>query len=346
MTPMPPGDACGGGPRQTAHHSGPSLLYLTRTDLLSLGLEMTGIIDAVEAGIRGKGEGEAVMPPKLTLHGAGGAFSQAMAAALPQALGVKWVTIFPANAAAGLSVVNGLVIASDPATGLPVAVMDAGVVTAWRTGASVAVAARLLARRDVTGIGVLGCGTQARSSVAALAAVFPGLRAVRCHDVVPAAAAAFVADVGEALPGVELVVCSQAREVAQGLRRRGDRHHDERHGGAATRSPVSWRTARWRWPSTTTRRGPPRPWLPATASSATTRPRCWRRRRPARGSPASPARSPGTSASWLAGRVPGRLRDDERLFCMNLGLAVEDVVTARLALERARELGVGRELPL
>lgn len=173
MTPMPPGDACGGGPRQTAHHSGPSLLYLTRTDLLSLGLEMTGIIDAVEAGIRGKGEGEAVMPPKLTLHGAGGAFSQAMAAALPQALGVKWVTIFPANAAAGLSVVNGLVIASDPATGLPVAVMDAGVVTAWRTGASVAVAARLLARRDVTGIGVLGCGTQARSSVAALAAVFP-----------------------------------------------------------------------------------------------------------------------------------------------------------------------------
>ena len=45
------------------------------------------------------------------------------------------------------------------------------------------------------------------------------------------------------------------------------------------------------------------------------------------------------------GRAPGRRDDRERLFCLNLGLAVEDVVTARLAYERALARGVGLRLP-
>ena len=67
--------------------------------------------------------------------------------------------------------------------------MDAGVITAWRTGASVGVAARYLARADVDCIAVVGCGVQGRSSVRALAAVLPELRAVRCYDTSADAAA-------------------------------------------------------------------------------------------------------------------------------------------------------------
>ena len=52
------------------------------------------------------------------------------------------------------------------------------------------------------------------------------------------------------------------------------------------------------------------------------------------------------SGEVAAGLVPGREAPDERLFCLNLGMALEDVVTGELALRRARELGVGRELPL
>ena len=44
--------------------------------------------------------------------------------------------------------------------------------------------------------------------------------------------------------------------------------------------------------------------------------------------------------------VSSRTAPDERLFCLNLGMALEDVVTGGLALRRARALGVGRELPL
>ena len=180
------GCACGGGPREPYRPPGGTLLYLSRDDLESLGVTMLEVVDAVERGCAAKGRGEVVMPPKLSLHGEGDAYSQVMAATLPGdgGLGAKWVTLFPQNAARGLPITNGLVVLSDPETGLPAAVMDAGAITAWRTGASVGVAARHLARPDVACVGVLGCGVQARAAVRALAAVLPELRTVRCHDAV------------------------------------------------------------------------------------------------------------------------------------------------------------------
>jgi ornithine cyclodeaminase/alanine dehydrogenase-like protein (mu-crystallin family) len=54
----------------------------------------------------------------------------------------------------------------------------------------------------------------------------------------------------------------------------------------------------------------------------------------------------GDLGELAAGSVEGRASAGERLFCLNLGMAVEDIVTAGIVLARARELGVGRELPL
>ena len=59
-----------------------------------------------------------------------------------------------------------------------------------------------------------------------------------------------------------------------------------------------------------------------------------------------PAAIAGDLGELAAGRVAGRRDARERLFCLNLGMALEDVVTGALALERARGLGIGRELPL
>ena len=128
---------------------------------------MDEVVAAVHEALREKGLGRAVMPPKLSLHGEGGAFSQVMAAGLPTVggLGVKWVTIVPANATAGKPTVNGLIVVNDPADGMPDAVMDASLVTAWRTGASAGVAARYLARADADCAGVVGCGVQAGAAV-------------------------------------------------------------------------------------------------------------------------------------------------------------------------------------
>jgi ornithine cyclodeaminase/alanine dehydrogenase len=324
-----------------------TLLYLSRRDLGALGLTMLELVDAVDAGCAAKGRGEVVMPPKLSLHGAGDAYSQVMAAALPGSggLGAKWVTLFPENAARGLPVTNGLVVLSDPETGLPMAVMDAATVTAWRTGASVGVAARYLARPGAATVGVLGCGVQSRASVRALAAVLPGLMRVRCHDAVLAAAEAFVAELGPELPGVDLALVRTAGDVATaadlvvtaitmtahvrpplgpGLLRPGALavalDYDAAWSGAAMAACDRF-------------------FCDDAATVRATRAAGVRLTE-------VPDDVAGDLGELAAGLTPGRLRDDERLFCLNLGMALEDVVAAMLALRRARELGVGRELTL
>ena len=324
-----------------------TLLYLSRDDLESLGVTMLEVVDVVDRGCAAKGRGEVVMPPKLSLHGEGDAYSQVMAATLSGggALGAKWVTLFPQNAARGLPITNGLVVLSDPETGLPSAVMDAATVTAWRTGASVGVAARYLARPEAAVVGVLGCGVQARAAVRALAAVLPGLREVYCHDVDPERAAALGEELGDSLLGVDFHPVAAAQEVAE--------------LGEVVVTAITM-TAEIRPPL-----GPGllRPGALAVALdydaawSAAAMAACDRlfcddvaTVRATQDAGVRLAGIPGEIAGDLgqvaAGLVPGREGDDERLFCLNLGMALEDVVTGELALRRARELGVGRELPL
>ncbi len=333
--------ACAGGPPSGA------LLYLSRADLEALGVTPLEVVDVVDAGCAAKGRGEVVMPPKLSLHGEGDAYSQVMAATLggDGGLGAKWVTLFPQNAARGLPITNGLVVLSDPETGLPSAVMDAATITAWRTGASVGVAARYLARPDAAVLGVLGCGVQARASVRALAAVLPGLARVRCHDAVPAAAEDCVAGLGRELPGLDFAVAAAPEDVV---------------AGADVVVTAITMTADIRPPL-----GPGllRPGVLAVALdydaawSGEAMAECDRffcddtatvRATQAAGVRLAgiPGEIAGDLGELAAGLVSARERGDERLFCLNLGMALEDVVTAGLALRRARELGVGRELPL
>ena len=324
-----------------------TLLYLSRDELESLGVTMLDVVDAVERGCAAKGRGEVVMPPKLSLHGEGDAYSQVMAAALPGfgGLGAKWVTLFPQNVARGLPVTSGLVVLSDPETGLPSAVMDAATITAWRTGASVGVAARYLALPDATRAGVVGCGVQARAAVRALAAVLPDLREVSCHDADAEQAAGFGEDLGAELPGIMFRSRASAGEVVE---------------GAAVVVTAITMTADVRPPL---ERGLLEPgalavaldydaaWSPAAMAE------CDRffcddfstvRATQAAGVRLAgiPREICGDLGDLAVGRVPSRTAPDERLFCLNLGMALEDVVTGELALRRARELGAGRELPL
>jgi ornithine cyclodeaminase/alanine dehydrogenase len=287
------------------------------------------------------------MPPKLSLHAEGDAYTQVMAATLrgDGGLGAKWVTLFPQNVARGLPVTNGLVVLGDPETGLPSAVMDAATVTAWRTGASVGVAARYLARTDASIAGVLGCGVQARASVRALAAVLPGLARVRCYDSAAAASREFVTELGADLDTVEFETALRPVDVTEGadvvvtaITMTADIRPPLgpgllQHGALAVALDYD---AAW---SGAAMAECDRFFCDDAAGVQATRAAGVRLAE-------VPAEIAGDLGELAAGLVHGRERDDERLFCLNLGMALEDVVTGRLALQRARELGVGRELPL
>ncbi|MGC9020581.1 MAG: ornithine cyclodeaminase family protein, partial [Candidatus Methanodesulfokora sp.] len=54
----------------------------------------------------------------------------------------------------------------------------------------------------------------------------------------------------------------------------------------------------------------------------------------------------GDLGEVVAGRKPGREKEDERIMCMNLGLAILDVAVGKLIYERALERGIGVKLPL
>jgi ornithine cyclodeaminase/alanine dehydrogenase len=160
------------------------LLFLSRADIEDTGTTMKEIVTTVEQAFREKGEGHAEMPPKPGIHPAPDTFIHAMPAYLPRlrAAGIKWVSGYPDNYKRGLPYISGLVVLNDPETGFPIAVMDGAWITAKRTGAATAVAAKYLARKDSRVVGILGLGVQGRSNLEALSEVLPSVEVVRAYD--------------------------------------------------------------------------------------------------------------------------------------------------------------------
>ncbi len=75
---------------------------------------------------------------------------------------LKWVTSYPGNPARGLPTVMGVVLLSDATDGRLVAVLDAGAVTALRTGAAAVLAAETLGRAGTAA--VIGAGVNGRAA--------------------------------------------------------------------------------------------------------------------------------------------------------------------------------------
>lgn len=156
--------------------------------------------------------GDAELPPKIGVHPRPpGSFGHAMPAwldghdedASADLLGIKWVTGFPANRAAGRPAIHATVVLNDPATGVPTAILDGAPITAQRTAAVSGVALRHwsppVSRRPVRAA-ILGAGVQARSHLPVLGAVLPGVE-VAIHDRHEDRAAA-VAEAAAGTPGV------------------------------------------------------------------------------------------------------------------------------------------------
>ena len=125
-------------------------------------------LDAVRDAFVAYARGEWSMPAKVYVPAYPAGDFRAMPALGAGHASLKWVTSFPGNPARGLPTVMGMVLLSDASNGAPLAVLDAGAVTALRTGAAAVLAAETLGRpgtASVIGTGVNGLAA-ARTFVA------------------------------------------------------------------------------------------------------------------------------------------------------------------------------------
>jgi len=148
------------------------VLYLPDDALEAMDIAPADIADAIEAALLDKSQGRLHVAPKSALLPGGGRYMMSTLA-VGDVTVVKQVTVSPDNPSRDLPAINGAILVLDGETGLLKAVMGANWITAHRTAALSAVAARRLADPEASTIAFVGCGVQARSHLRALSALFP-----------------------------------------------------------------------------------------------------------------------------------------------------------------------------
>ena len=325
-------------------------LLLTEADL-GRALEMRSLIPAMRDALRRFSAGDVVQPvrPTLKIEPAGGYYSTMPAHLRDErggALGMKSVTFFPGNAGGPHPTHLATVLLLDPANGALLAILDGRLVTEMRTAAVTAVSVDLLACRGARHLAILGSGVQARSHLRSVSLV-RDLASVRVWSRTPAHAERFAHEMAGAV-GCPIGTAASVREAMRGA--------DVVVAVTAAREPIT--DAAWLEPGMH---------LCAVGSStadmreldAASVARC-RVFVDSRASAAAEAgdlllaRAEGrigpdhvlAELGEVAAGAPGRRADDDITLFKSLGLAIEDVVTARLAFERARELGIGTSIQL
>jgi N-[(2S)-2-amino-2-carboxyethyl]-L-glutamate dehydrogenase len=324
--------------------------FLSQEDVVAAGgLDVAATIDVVEEALRLHAEGDTRLPSKSALLWSdelGSEEKDGRIMAMPAyvggsvgLVGLKWIPSVPSNPSRGLPRGIGLIVLTDPRTGLPVAVMDGTIVSAVRTGAVTGVTARRLARPGARVAAILGAGVQAATQLSALEVVLPELDEVRVWDIAPERAEAFrersdavvpVASAEEACRDADVIV-------------------------AATMAPEPYVPPEWLGVGS----------LFCSVSSLDAEIACVERAdlvvcdlwEHETGHPSRPlARALAAGAltrgdvvelpELVTGRHPGRTSDDQRIFSSPVGLAIEDVAAAARVYREAEDLGIGTELSL
>lgn len=324
------------------------MLVLTRADLERV-LEPTAVIEAVEAAFREAAAGRAPALPRAVLPMAKGGVFLGMISALPRrrALGAKLVSVVEANRKRGLPTLQASYLLIDPETGATLALMEAGFLTAIRTGAASAVAAKYLARPDSRRVACFGAGVQAEFQLRCLTAAL-SFESVAVVGRDPDRAQAFAErmrgvlgvpvevtrDRRAAVRGADVVTCAttSSRPVFTGRHLRPGAHVDaigafrpdarELDTETIKRARVVVDTYHGAW----TEAGDLL--IPIKAGAIT--------RRHVR----------AELSEVVSRKKPGRTRPDEITLFKSVGWAPEDAAAARVAYDRARAQGIGSEVRL
>jgi N-[(2S)-2-amino-2-carboxyethyl]-L-glutamate dehydrogenase len=332
-------------------------LYLSQEDVVAAGgTDMAAMVDVIERAFAVKAAGEVRMPPKVMITWAdepGTEEKHGRIMAMPAYIGgefdvagLKWIPSVPDNPSRnGLPRANALVLLTDPATGLPLAVMDGTVVSAMRTGAVTGVAVRHLADPGTETACLLGAGVLAHTQLDALRTVLPALREVRVFDPDGERCARFCARAAATGPDVR-----QAESAESAVR------------GAGVVVPATMAVgpsfaAAWIEPGATvvlvSSLDAPVDLQDVTDllvvddwEHESTHPGRYAERLVSAGRIPADGSAAVELADVVTGRQPGRTGADQRIVVTPVGLAMDDVAGAWLVLQGARRQGLGTPLRL
>jgi ornithine cyclodeaminase len=128
------------------------------------------------------------------------------------AYGFKYVNGHPKNAGEGLQTVTGFGLLAEVATGYPVLLAEMTLLTALRTAATSAMAAKYLAPKGARTMAIIGNGAQSEFQAVAMQEVC-GIRAVRLYDIDPAATAKARRNLASS--GLDVIPCRSAQEAVE-----------------------------------------------------------------------------------------------------------------------------------
>jgi ornithine cyclodeaminase len=321
--------------------------FLSGPDIDSLGLSNAEIIDAVEGAVRAHGDGHVVVEPRVHLvpDNDGAGHFNVLRGGVAGVAGVKVVGDFVANYAAGLPSELGLLTLYDPGTGVPLAIMDATLITACRTGAMTAVGARYLARPDSRVLGHVGARGTAFWNIVLLDELFD-LDQIRVTSRRPESREAFARQLA-AVTRAPVRVADTAEDVFDG-------------------ADILVEASRLTEPAPLLRTAAVRPGafvVPYGTVSAVELDLLdvmdkvvvddWREaqsgrfgalRRHVDTGRLSPASLHAELGQIVTGQRPGRERDDERILLWHRGLAILDIAVGLAILRRAEEQDAGTML--
>ena len=320
-------------------------LLLSEKDVRDV-LSMDDLIPAMEAALDQFSGGGVHQPLRNIVEvGDGHAFYGVMPAFMrqPPALGTKLVSVYHGNAAVGLPSHLATIVLHDPETGALQAVMDGRYITEARTAAVSAASAKHLAAPGARVLAVLGSGVQARSHIEALTRV-RAFEEIRVWGRDAGRVRALIDGMGTGIKG-RLTAADSPSAAASGA--------DVIALVTASREPVLTRAA-VRDGAHICAVGACRPDQREMDTALVRDARVFVDSRAGAlaeaGDLVIPIREGAIDASHIAGelgdvfggRTPGRRNAAEITIFKSLGMAVEDVAAARLALKRASERGLGR----
>jgi ornithine cyclodeaminase len=329
------------------------VLILSHRDVVAA-LPPRACAEAMTAVLAARARGETYHPLRTLMRppGAAGLMGLMPSWRGPQqdsgaAFALKAICVMPGNPARGLDAHQGTVTLFDGETGAPTAILDASAVTEIRTAAVTAVATGLLARADARTLAILGSGVQGRAHLTSLAGV-RDFEQVRVYSPTRAHAQALAEQA--APPGARVSAADTAEEAVRGA--------DVVVTATSSREPVFAHA--WLKPGAHVNAvgaSTPQAREIDTATVAASAMFCDSResvRHEAgefqlavrEGAITGEEHIRAELGEVLAGSAPGRRDDGELTLFRSLGIGVEDLAAAEIAVAAAREQGLGTEVEL